>query len=90
MQTPEQILSKSVTWFSYDPGEDYIISKLSVNYSFASDFSMSNLFISHSYVYKISFLISSQSVQKHINLPFYGRRILILRIIMHFALRYTE
>lgn len=51
---------------------------------------MSNLFINHSYVYKTSFLISSQSVQKHINLPFYGRRIVILRIIMHFALRYTE
>ena len=35
---------------------------------------MSNLFISHSYVYKTSFLISSQSVQKHINLPLYGKK----------------
>lgn len=34
---------------------------------------MSNLLISRSYVYKTSFLISSQNVCKQINLPFYGR-----------------
>lgn len=72
-------------WFSYNLGGDYIISKVSVNYSFASDFSMSNLLISRSYVYKTSFLISSQNVCKQINLPFYGRRIQELRTSVHFA-----
>lgn len=60
-------------WFSHNLGGDYIISKVSVNCSFASDFSMSNLLISQSYMYKTSFLISSRNVCKQINLPFYGR-----------------
>lgn len=41
---------KIITWFSHDVGDNYIISTVSVNSSFASYFSMSNLFISQSYV----------------------------------------